>query len=78
MQNTGLRLRVSKGYSFIVTAFDITLKLTQQVKIADKLGRFSERRKGQKTLIVPRCFDTFRPVNAVNSDLNHSLPIFQQ
>ena len=55
MQNTGLRPKVPKGYSFIVTAFDITLKLTQQLsKNCGQTRRFSERRKGQKTLIVER------------------------
>ena len=31
MRSKGLRRRVPKGFSFVVTAFDITLKLTQQV-----------------------------------------------
>ena len=77
MQNTGLRPRVPKGYSLIVTAFDITPKLTQQVsKNCRQTRRFSERarRKGQKNayrpetrtyLILLRFFDIFKPVNAV-------------
>ena len=73
-----------KGFSFIVPLFDITLKLTQQAsKNCRHTRRVSERRKRQSsTLIIhsnqdpldtPKiCFDTFRPVNVVNSDLNHS------
>ena len=55
MQNTGLRPRVPKGYLFIVTAFDITLKLAQQVgKNCRQTRRFSERRKGQKNPYRPQ------------------------
>ena len=68
-----------KVFSFIVTALEVTLKSTQQV--SKKIANL--KRKGQETLIIHRnqvlrdtskiCFDTFRPVNVVNSDLNHSL-----
>ena len=61
MQNKGLRPRVPKGFSFIVTAFDI--------KIVDELEGFLNAEKGRKTLIIHRsqglldtpkiCFDTF-------------------
>ena len=49
MQNKGLRPRVPKGFSFIVTAFDIILKLTQQ---ASKTCR--QKRKGQKDAYHPQ------------------------
>ena len=81
MQNEGLKPRVPKYFSFI----DITLKLTKQVSKNCRQKKI----KGSKTLIIHRnqdlvhtskaCFDTFSPVNVVNSDVNHSqLPIFQQ
>ena len=49
------RPRVPKGCLLIVAAFGITLKLTQQVsKHCRQTRRFSELRKGQRTLIVHR------------------------
>ena len=55
---------------------------TKGAKIEDKLKGFLNAEKGRETLIIHRnqglldtpkmCFDTFRPVNVVNSDLNHS------
>ena len=81
MQNKGLRPRVPKGFMFIVTAFDITLKLTQQV--SKNCRQRKRKKKGRKTLVIHRnqdpldtskiCFDTFKPVNVANSDLNHSI-----
>ena len=48
MQNKGLRPRVPKGFSFIVTAFEITLKLTQQVS-----KNCRQKRKEQKNIYHP-------------------------
>ena len=68
------------------------------MKIVDKLEGFLNEEKDRETLIIRRnqdlldapkiCFDTFRPLNVVNSDLNHSftsnlsaitrLPLFQK
>ena len=47
-KNTGLRSRVRKGFSFIVTAFNKTLKLTQQVS-----KNCRQKRKEQKNAYHP-------------------------
>ena len=65
-----------KGFLFIVTLFDITLKLTQPTsKTVDKLEGFLNAEKGRETLIINRnqelpdtpkiCFDTFGPMTVV-------------
>ena len=72
MQNKRSRPRVPKGVSLIVTVFDITMKLTQQVS-----KNCRQKRKGQKNAYHLQrpgrtskiCSDTFRPVNVIKSDL---------
>ena len=42
-----------KGFSFIVTLFDVTLKLTQQAStVVDKVEGFLNEGKGRETLII--------------------------
>ena len=77
MQSKGLRPRVPGGFSFIESAFDIALKLTQQIsKNCRQTRRQQNAYHPQKPGPIDTrkiCFDTFRPVNVVNSDLNLSL-----
>ena len=57
------------------------LRHTKGAKIVDKLKGFLNAERGREMLIIHRnqdlldtpkiCFHTFRPVNVVNSDLNH-------
>ena len=56
MQNKELRrTKGAKSFSFIVTLFDITLKLTQQAsKNCRQTRRFSERRKWQINAYYPQ------------------------